>query len=134
MRFFIICSIAVLSLAFAVFGLAAQPPVPADGLVMEHTEKPVVFNHSAHSKGECVICHHEVEGVESYDSCASAGCHDVFDRKDKTVHSYYNILHGKDLNHPTCISCHQKVAGTDRDKRRQLTGCANSACHTAAGG
>ena len=130
MRFLVICSIAVLSLAFAVFGLAAQPAVPGDGLVMKRTGQPVTFNHSTHAKGECVTCHHEVGGAADYRACSTEGCHDVFDRKDKTVHSYYNVLHGKGLAHPTCISCHQQVAGKDREMRRQLTGCKNSACHS----
>lgn len=130
MRYLIICSIAVLSLALAAIGIAAQPEVPADGIKMERTSMPVVFNHSTHTTAECAACHHPVNGVEDYRSCSTAGCHDNFDRKDKSVNSYYQVMHGKDLQFSTCVSCHQEVAGTDKEKRRLLTGCKNSACHT----
>lgn len=130
MRYFIICSVAVLSLALAMIAVAAQPEAPADGFVMERTSMPVVFNHSTHTTAPCETCHHEVNGVADYRACSTSGCHDNFDRRDKTVHSYYNVMHGKGLAHETCISCHQTVAGTDKDMRRQLTGCKNSACHT----
>ncbi len=133
MRIFAICMTAVLTLGIAMLAFAAQPAVPPDGFVMQHTKQPVVFNHSTHSKGECVVCHHEVNGKADFQACATAGCHDVFDRKDKTEKSYYNVMHGKNLAHEGCVSCHAKVAGNDPAKKKELTACKNSACHKGAG-
>ena len=136
MRIFTICMLAALSLAFALFALADEPKVPPDGLKMQNmpnSKQPIIFNHSTHSKGECVTCHHPVDGKADFRPCGAAGCHDVFDRRDKTVKSYYNVMHGKDLAHPTCVSCHIKVAGDDAEKKKRLTACRNAACHTGAG-
>jgi hypothetical protein len=52
------------------------------------------------------------------------------DKKDKTVNSYYKVLHDmrpKELS--TCVSCHREVAGDDREKKRELAGCRGSVCH-----
>ena len=135
MRIFTICMIAMLSFGFALFALAAdKPTAPPDGLKLEKMKQPVVFNHSTHSKGECVTCHHPVAGNTDFRPCATAGCHDVFDRKDKTEKSYFSIMHGKDLKHPSCISCHVRFAGDDPEKKKKLTACKNAACHTGSGG
>lgn len=116
--------------AFALTAVAAAPKAPADGLKMDKTKKVVVFNHSTHKDIQCVDCHHPVDGKENYQNCASAGCHDNFDQKDKSVHSYYQAMHKKKGNKfDTCVSCHEKVAGADKAKKKELAGCAKSKCH-----
>ena len=47
---FALLSAGVLALALSVPAIAAQPPVPADGLVLQgsNPKKPVTFNHSTH--------------------------------------------------------------------------------------
>ena len=56
---FALLSAGVLALALSVPAIAAQPPVPADGLVLQgsNPKKPVTFNHSTHKTVECVVCH-----------------------------------------------------------------------------
>ncbi|MDR2891742.1 MAG: cytochrome c3 family protein [Deltaproteobacteria bacterium] len=116
--------------AFALTAIAAQPPVPADGIKMERTKKPVVFNHSTHTTAGCAACHHPVDGVENYGACATAGCHDILGTKDKSINSYYQVTHkAKGTKYDTCVSCHVAAAGDDKDKKKQLAGCAKSACH-----
>lgn len=115
--------------AFAITAIAA-PQVPADGLKMAKTKKPVVFNHSAHANLQCAECHHPVGGKEDYRACSSAGCHDKLDQKDKSVNSYYQAMHkAKGTKFDTCVSCHNKVAGADKDKKKELAGCSKSKCH-----
>ncbi len=115
--------------AFAIAAIAA-PQVPADGMKMAKTKKPVVFNHSTHADIKCVECHHPVNGKEDYRACSTAGCHDKLDQKDKSINAYYQVIHkAKGAKFETCISCHNKVAGTDKDKKKELTGCAKSKCH-----
>ncbi|MDR2050834.1 MAG: cytochrome c3 family protein [Deltaproteobacteria bacterium] len=117
-------------LGLFVMTAAAAPEVPADGLKMDRVKKVVVFNHSTHADLKCVDCHHPVNEVEDYRSCATAGCHDNLDQKDKSVNSYYQAFHkAKGAKFETCVSCHTKAAGNDRDKKRELAGCAKSKCH-----
>ena len=54
---FALLSAGVLALALSVPAIAAQPPVPADGLVLQgsNPKKPVTFNHSTHKTVECVV-------------------------------------------------------------------------------
>ena len=87
---FALLSAGVLALALSVPAIAAQPPVPADGLVLQgsNPKKPVTFNHSTHKTVECVICHHPVDGKESYAKCATAGCHDNLKDKKGTNSLY----------------------------------------------
>lgn len=121
---------AALVLALTIPALAAKPDVPADGLKMEKTKTPVVFNHSTHKSAQCGECHHPVDGKENYSKCATAGCHDVFDRKDKSVKSYYNVMHSKSkLKFDTCMSCHQLAVEKAPDKKKDLTACKGSKCH-----
>lgn len=116
--------------AFALTAIAA-PAAPADGLKMEKTKKPVVFNHTTHASVACAECHHPVNGVEDYRKCSTAGCHDNFDPKDKkSINSYYQAMHkAKGAKFDTCVSCHVKVAGDDKAKKKELAGCAKSKCH-----
>ncbi len=117
--------------AFVLPAFAAQPTAPADGLKMEKSgKKVVVFNHSTHKDHKCVECHHPVNGKEDYRACGTAGCHDNIDIKDKSEHSYNLAFHMvKDAKHQSCMSCHKTVAGNDKDKKKELTGCAKSKCH-----
>ncbi len=128
MKKLILCGAMALSLAFAVSAFAA-PAVPADGIVMDKTKLHVTFNHSTHTGNQCGECHHPVDGKETFLQCGSAGCHDNFDKKDKSVHSYYQVMHGKKLKFDSCVSCHTTVAGKDKDKKKALTSCKKSACH-----
>lgn len=116
--------------AFALTAVAAAPSVPADGLELNKTKKMVVFNHSTHAAIGCSDCHHPVDGKEDYRACATAGCHDNLDQKDKSINSYYQAMHKKKGNkYESCVSCHDKTAGADKDLKKQLTGCAKSKCH-----
>ena len=115
--------------------IAAQPPVPADGLVLQgsNPKKSVTFNHSTHKTVECVVCHHPVDGKESYAKCATAGCHDNLKDK-KGTNSLYYVMHAKEkadapLKHQSCLSCHVKVVAEKPDLKKDLTGCAKSKCH-----
>ncbi len=129
----------VFGLAFAVPAMAA-PEVPADGLKMEATKKPVVFNHSTHKDVTCASCHHPVDGKEDYRKCSTAGCHDDFKAK-KGVNSYYAAMHGKKGKFDSCVSCHAKVVTekapgkaaelTPEQKayKKKMTSCKGSGCH-----
>lgn len=123
----IFCMTAVLALPV----LAAQPDVPADGIKMNKGgKKEVIFNHSTHKDQACVDCHHPVDGKEDFRPCATAGCHDNLDPKDKSINSYHQIAHKKkDTKFQTCMSCHEKTAGDDKAKKKELTACAKSKCH-----
>ncbi len=128
--------VAVLGLAFAAPAMA-QPEVPADGLKMEASKKPVIFNHSTHKDVSCASCHHPVDGKEDFRKCSTAGCHDDFKAK-KGVKSYYNVMHARKGKFDSCISCHNKVIkekGIDvkspegKEYKKMMTGCAKSGCH-----
>ena len=131
MRKMFILGVFCILAAFVLPALAAQPEAPADGLKMEKSgKKVVVFNHGTHKTFKCVDCHHPVNGKEDYRPCATAGCHDIQGQKDKSVNSYYQAMHkAKDPQHQSCVSCHAKQAGDDKDKKKELTGCAKSKCH-----
>ena len=117
---------AALSLLFALPALYAQD-APADGLQVDNmtgsNNLVVAFNHSTHAAMGCVECHHTGDNQ----NCATAGCHDVFDKADKTSASYYFIMHG-DAARSTCISCHKSLE-LDADRVKELKGCRKSACH-----
>ncbi len=131
MRTLITCFVCALVLGvFAIPALYAAD-VPPDGLKMENTKNPVTFNHSTHKAEECVVCHHMSGGDASkIKKCSSEGCHDNFDKKDKSVHNYYKAMHGKgDKGTHSCLSCHKEKAGNDKDKKKELAGCKKSVCH-----
>jgi hypothetical protein len=128
----------VLMASVALLCLTALPAISADApdnLTMDHytgeaNNLVVTFNHSAHADYECSECHHKWDGSGDPQPCSDSGCHDVMDKKDKTVNSYYKVLHDmrpKELS--TCVSCHREVAGDDREKKRELAGCRGSVCH-----
>ena len=121
--------IAAFVCAFALPNLYAVD-APADGIKMDKTPNPVVFNHSTHTGENCEFCHHKSkDDPANIKSCASEGCHDVFDKKDKSEKSYYKVIHGKHDTIPTCLSCHREKAGSDKELKKKLTGCKASACH-----
>lgn len=128
MRKLFFCGALALAVAFALPAIAA-PKVPADGLKMDATKMVVTFNHSTHKAYKCGDCHHPVNGKEDFRKCNTAGCHDNMDKKDKGVHGYYNVMHGKNLKFQSCVSCHAEVAGADAAKKKELTGCKKSSCH-----
>lgn len=130
MKKLFIGGVLLLSTAFAASAFAAQPEVPADGIKMNRMSKVVIFNHSTHKDIKCTDCHHPVDGKEDFRSCATAGCHDNFDKKDKSVNSLYQAVHkAKDNKFNTCVACHVATAGDDKDKKKELAGCAKSKCH-----
>lgn len=133
MKKLLILGILCMTAALVLPALASQPEVPADGIKMklkDDSKKEVVFNHSTHKDQTCVSCHHPVDGKEDFRPCGSAGCHDVFDAKDKTEKSFHYAMHEpKKAKHQTCMSCHLATAGADKDKKKKLAGCAKSKCH-----
>jgi len=131
MKRLLILAIFCMAAAFVLPAIAAQPEVPADGIKMNKSGKrEVIFNHSTHATVTCGECHHPVDGKEDFRPCAASGCHDIMGIEDKSVHSYNQAIHKKTGNqHPSCLSCHEKLAGDDKDKRQALAGCAKSKCH-----
>ena len=131
MRKLFVLGVFCLLAAFVLPALAAQPDVPADGIKMEKSgKKVVVFNHSTHKAQKCVECHHPVNGKEDYRKCSTEGCHDVMGQKEKGEKSYYQAIHkAKETKHESCLSCHTKAAGEDKEKKKELTACAKSKCH-----
>lgn len=129
MRKLILSAIALFAMALALPAFASEPAVPADGLKMAKTKMEVTFNHSTHKEIKCADCHHPVDGKADFKPCASAGCHDVFDKKDKSEKSYYKVMHGKNLKYATCVSCHSDYVKTKPEMKKELTGCKGSKCH-----
>lgn len=128
-KFFTMGLVCAALVCFAALPALNAADAPADGLKMEKTDKPVVFNHSTHTSEDCKVCHHTWDGSAAIKKCSDAGCHDVMDRKDKSVNSYYQALHNRRAERPTCVSCHKDVAGKDKEMRKKLTSCRGSACH-----
>jgi len=123
----LVCAALVCFCALPVLNAA---DAPADGLKMANTGKPVTFNHSTHASVDCKACHHKWDGAGAVKKCSTAGCHDKFDKKDKSVNSYYQAIHNKKpQGTQSCLSCHKDAAGSDKDKKKALTACKGSACH-----
>ncbi len=121
---------ALLLAAFVLPAFAAAPAAPTAEIKLGKGKKIVSFKHETHKAIACVDCHHKVDGKEDYRSCATAGCHDNFDQKDKSINSFYQIAHkAKGAKFETCVSCHVKTAGADNEKKKSLAGCAKSVCH-----
>ncbi|MCA1944283.1 MAG: cytochrome c3 family protein [Desulfovibrio sp.] len=108
--------------------------VPADGAKIDFIDGGdknlvVIFNHSTHKDVKCEDCHH-MPGEKQYAGCTTDGCHNILDKADKSVNSWYKVIHdAKAETKPTCISCHKDLAGEDKDLKKKLTGCKGSACH-----
>ncbi len=113
--------------------LAADAP----GEVIELKYFPklqVKFPHAPHvaHKVECQKCHHKWDGQGEIKACGSAGCHDVYDKKDKTEKSLYKAIHGKSKDPISCLSCHKiqvKNKKGDKPFKKKMTSCKGSACH-----
>lgn len=119
----------ILTLALALPALAAQPPVPDKPLEFKGSKKTVMFPHAPHQKVECVTCHHKVQDKETFQKCATAGCHDDLTAK-KGEKSLFYVVHTKTgLKHQTCLECHTKVVAEKPELKKDLTGCAKSKCH-----
>ncbi len=128
-KLFVCVVAAAIICAFALPNLFAAD-APADGLKMDKTKTPVVFNHSTHKAEDCEFCHHKSkDNPENIKKCSSEGCHDNFDKKAKGPENYYKAIHGAGKTIPTCLSCHKEKAGKDKDMKKKLTGCKKSACH-----
>ncbi len=127
-KLFVFVVAAAVLCAFALPSLfAADAP---DGIKMDKTAQPVTFNHSTHTEENCEFCHHTSGGdTANIQKCSDAGCHDIMDKADKTSASYYKAMHGKHDTIPTCVSCHREKAGADAEKKKELAGCKQSACH-----
>ena len=127
----------LLSLCAAAF--AAPPSPPDKPSEMNWTRRPVPFSHQTHFEGladrgspeaVCVLCHHPVESGDVYLTCATEGCHDDLNPKDKSVRSYFQATHKKKKETLySCVSCHEEVAGSDISAKKRLAGCKDSACH-----
>ncbi len=104
---------------------------PAEDITMAYLpKKTVIFKHSAHKELDCKKCHHMWEKEGDPRKCTTSGCHDVFDSKDKTEHNLYKTIHGKGSDAATgCLQCHKEEAKKNKDKKKELTGCAGSYCH-----
>lgn len=112
---------------------AGRPEVPDAPLPFAGAKKTVMFDHlKGHKDIECVVCHHKVEGKETYAKCASSGCHDNLIAK-KGVESLYYVVHSKsaDLKHATCMTCHVRTVEEKPDLKKSMTGCTQSWCHPA---
>ena len=125
-RAFLGCAAAVFLWAAA----AGAASAPADGLALDRTSKAVVFNHSAHRTLDCKECHHAWDGAGAIQRCYDAGCHDAFDKADKSVKSYYLAVHNKKAKRSTCVSCHEaEAARLGKEAGGRLKGCTRSVCH-----
>lgn len=126
-KFLLLTAIPLLTLALPV--LAAQPPVPDKPLEFKGSKKTVMFPHDVHQKVECVTCHHQVQGKENFQKCATAGCHDDLTAK-KGEKSLFYVVHTKTgLKQQTCLECHGKIVAEKPELKKELTGCAKSKCH-----
>jgi hypothetical protein len=109
--------------------LMAQDAPTAETIMEYFPDKVVTFKHSTHQDVECTQCHHMWDGDGPIQKCSDDGCHNSFDRKDKSVSSLYQIIHSKGETVSSCLSCHREEAGDDRDKMREMAGCRGSVCH-----
>lgn len=126
----IVLSCAALLLAVALPSLYAVDS-PSDPIEMAYLpSKTVMFPHTPHKDFECQKCHHKWDGKSDIVACASSGCHDSFDKKDRSEKSLYNMIHGKGSDtQMSCLACHKEQAGKDKDKRKKMLSCMGSACH-----
>lgn len=112
-------------------GAEGRPEVPGAPLPFSGSKKTVMFDHlKGHKDIECVVCHHRVDGKETYAKCANEACHFDLTAK-KGVDSLYYVVHSKskELKHATCLSCHTRTVAEKPDIKKQMTGCSQSWCH-----
>ncbi len=122
-------AVAILAAALTVPALAEQPAVPEGPIKMEYVKKVVTFDHKDHEEIPCGSCHHPVDGKETFEKCATAGCHDKLDQKDKSVNSFYRAMHDKKGKFQSCVACHTEEAKKNPAKKKELTSCNGSSCH-----
>ncbi len=130
--FLALLSAIALSVSVAVVFAAEAPQEPIELKYFPNLQ--VKFPHAPHeaNKVECKTCHHKWDGQGEIKACGSAGCHDVFDKKDKSEKSLYVAIHGKSENPLNCLTCHKKQAAEkkdDKDFKKKMTSCKGSACH-----
>ena len=80
----------------------------------------MTFNHSTHKTVECVVCHHPVDGKESYAKCATAGCHDNLKDK-KGTNSLYYVVHAKEKGRRSPEASELPVLSRQGRGRKSLT-------------
>lgn len=123
----------LVSIFFGCYVAVAEPyypPVPMEKIILQKTKRPVPFYHGTHADYACEACHHPVAGDPVYAPCSASGCHDNFDRKAKDFSNYYKTMHKKTgSTYETCVSCHAKIAGQNKQRRKKLVSCKGSACH-----
>jgi hypothetical protein len=138
----------------ALADMPSLPPLPPDGPIkLELTERPVFYDHSVHTSQRCEtchtvvsrhfppmatavpqtceVCHHQVDGAPPPTVYCSE-CHTELLRTNKTVNSYFRIIHGRSFTvegRVSCLSCHMEVIKTRPEKRQELTACSGSSCH-----
>ena len=136
-RFVFSCAVAsALMFALCSMPFAADRPAMPDGrLDIQGSEKAVSFGHAKHDKKgiACGTCHHNVKEQTVTKKCSSSGCHDNLSAREGKQ-SLHRIMHGKDLRHDTCISCHTRVVAQKEEhkrarKQQKLLGCQESKCH-----
>lgn len=128
--------VSMLFFAFSSMPLAAnRPEMPANRLEIKGAKKSVSFGHAKHDKKgiACESCHHKVKGQEIVKKCSSSGCHDDLAARNGK-HSLYRIMHGKEMKHDSCISCHAEIVAQKPEHKREkaqkkLLGCQQSRCH-----
>lgn len=128
----ILCALAVAGLCIPVMAATPTPEQKAkieQPMTLNHTgneKKQVTFPHKAHAKVECTYCHHKAVEGNDLAGCSTKGCHDNFDKKDKSEHSYYQMAHNK-ASEKSCMGCHQKAAQDNPQLKEKLKGC--NPCH-----
>ena len=122
----VLTCIMVFALALSAFAAPAAPDKP---LEFKGSQKTVMFPHTVHAKIECVTCHHQVDGKETFAKCGSSGCHDDLTGKQGEKSLYYVVHTKKELKHMNCFGCHSKVVEEKPELKKDLTACAKSKCH-----
>ncbi|MDR2605386.1 MAG: cytochrome c3 family protein [Desulfovibrio sp.] len=109
---------------------ALRSRTDATKLPPERPDGGEVNNPPIADTGVCVLCHHRVNGVTHYLTCATQDCHDNLNPKHKSVRSYYLATHAapKGIFY-SCVACHTEQAGDDALKIKRMAGCEESACH-----
>lgn len=124
--------VAGFSLAAGSIPALAEAEMPREILDIAGSKKTVKFDHARHErKGvECGDCHHQVKDQDVRKACSSEGCHD--DRETtEGPRSLHRVMHGRNLEKATCLSCHAEAATkmVDARKKKQMLGCESSKCH-----
>ena len=132
MKRLILCALAAAGLCIP--ALAADPTPEQKAQIEKpitmnnsgNEKKQVVFTHSAHAKTDCAFCHHKAADGNIYVGCAVKGCHDSMDKKDKSEHGYYFMIHNK-KSEKSCMGCHQKAVAENPALKEKFKGC--NPCH-----